>query len=151
MVIAVIIQGRPSSAPQGWTTDFKVVQRPSFADGVSAVSTLIFACSATPAYFSIAAEMRDLRYFNRAVFVSQLGSTILYVAVGATVYYYCGTMVASPALGSAGPLVKNVSYGIALPGLIASTTIVIHVSLYSHYGGSKETPFPRLFDAHNTL
>ncbi|KAJ5825325.1 hypothetical protein N7474_002463 [Penicillium riverlandense] len=115
------------SAPHGWTSDFKIVQRPSFADGVSAVSTLIFACTATPAYFSIAAEMRDLRYFNRAVFLSQLCSTVLYVTVGATVYYYCGTMVASPALGSAGPLIKSVSYGIALPGLIASTTILIHI------------------------
>lgn len=72
--------------------------------------------------------MRDPRLFTRSLVVSQLGSTIIYLVIGIVVYYYCGSDVASPALGSAGPLIKRISYGIALPGLIASTTIVLHVS-----------------------
>lgn len=71
--------------------------------------------------------MRDPRYFTRALVVSQLGSTLLYLVVGVVVYYYCGTMVASPALGSAGTLIKKIAYGLSLPGLIATTTIVVHV------------------------
>lgn len=51
----------------------------------------------------------------------------MYVAIGTVIYYYCGSYVASPALGSAGATVKKVAYGIALPGLIASTVIVLHV------------------------
>jgi hypothetical protein len=35
----------------------------------------------------------------------------------------CGQYVASPALGSAGPLIKKISYGIALPGLIAGPVV----------------------------
>lgn len=129
VTIAVAVRGRPSSAPQGWSSDFKVSATPSFTDGVSAVATLIFACSATPAYFSIVAEMRDPRFFTRAVVISQIGSTLLYATVGIVVYYYCGSLVVSPALGSAGTLVKKISYGISIPSLIATTTIVTHVSL----------------------
>ncbi|KAJ5087340.1 hypothetical protein N7456_010956 [Penicillium angulare] len=130
VTIGVGIQDRPSSAPQvgPWSSDYKINRNPSFADGVSAVSSLIFACSATPAYFSLAAEMRDPRLFTRSLVIAQAGSTIIYLAIGIVVYYYCRSYVASPALGSAGLLIKRISYGIALPGLIASTTIVLHVS-----------------------
>jgi hypothetical protein len=57
--------------------------------------------------------------------------TSVYLAIGYVVYYYCGSYVASPALGSAGPTMKKISYGFALPGLIASTMLVVHVSLKS--------------------
>lgn len=130
MTIGVGIQKRPSSVSQvgPWSSDFRLINSPSFTDGVSAVSSLIFACSATPTYFSIAAEMRDPRFFTRALIISQIGSTLIYLVIGVVVYYYCGSHVASPALGSAGPIIKKISYGIALPGLLATTTIVIHVS-----------------------
>lgn len=136
VTIAVGIQGGPSTAPPGWSSDYKIINHPSFAEGVSAVSTLIFACSATPAYFSLAAEMRDPQYFTRALVVSQIGSTLLYLVVGVVVYYYCGTMVASPALGSAGTLIKKIAYGLSLPGLIATTTIVIHVRYITSLTGN---------------
>lgn len=32
-------------------------------------------------------------------------------AVAIVVYYYCGQYVASPALGSAGPMIKKIAYG----------------------------------------
>lgn len=54
--------------------------------------------------------------------------TVIYLVVGIVVYYYCGSYVASPALGSAGALMKKISYGIALPGLVVTTGLFIHVS-----------------------
>jgi amino acid permease len=96
--------------------------------GATTVSSIIFACSATPAYFAIAAEMRDPRYFTKSVIIAQIGSTLMYITIGVVLYYYCGSYVASPALGSAGPLIKKIAYGISLPGLAATTTICIHVS-----------------------
>lgn len=54
--------------------------------------------------------------------------TVIYLFVGVVVYYYCGSYVASPALGSAGALMKKISYGIALPGLVVTTGLFIHVS-----------------------
>ncbi|RAK75440.1 putative amino acid transporter (Mtr) [Aspergillus fijiensis CBS 313.89] len=129
VTIAVGIQDRPSSAPQtgAWSSDYKLFAYPSFAQGVSVVSSLIFACSATPAYFSIVAEMREPRYFIRSLVIAQVGSTLIYIVVGIVIYYFCGSYVASPALGSAGRLIQKVSYGIALPGLLATTTIFIHL------------------------
>lgn len=50
-----------------------------------------------------------------------------YITIGIVVYYFCGSYVASPALGSAGPLLKKICYGFALPGLIVTTTLVIHL------------------------
>ncbi|KAJ5697116.1 hypothetical protein N7488_010800 [Penicillium malachiteum] len=126
VTIAVGVQNGPSTAPQGWVSDYNIVNKPSVADGVSAISTLIFACSATPGYFSIVAEMRDPRYFTRAAVISQFVSTLIYFTIGIVVYYYCGSMVASPALGSAGHSMKRISYGVTLPGLLASTTIFLH-------------------------
>ncbi|PYH87303.1 putative amino acid transporter [Aspergillus uvarum CBS 121591] len=83
VTISVGIQDRPSLAPQVGprTSDFRVTNSPSFTDGVSAVSSLIFACSATPAYFQLAAEMRDPRFFTRALVVSQTCSTVLYLVL----------------------------------------------------------------------
>lgn len=57
----------------------------------------------------------------------------MYLLVGIVVYYFCGSYVASPALGSAGPLLKKVCYGIALPGLLATTVLPAHVSLFSSF------------------
>ncbi|KAL4779251.1 transmembrane amino acid transporter protein-domain-containing protein [Aspergillus varians] len=128
VTIAVAVQGRPTTAPEGWTADYKIVGNPSFSQAISAVCTLIFASSATPAYFSLAAEMRDPRYFTRSLVIAQVASTILYLVVGIVVYYYCGSLVASPALGSAGVLFKKISYGVAIPGLIAMITICLHLT-----------------------
>lgn len=54
--------------------------------------------------------------------------TSSYLALALTVYAYCGQWVASPALGSAGPTIKIIAYGIAIPGLIAGAMICVHVA-----------------------
>ena len=130
VTIAVGVQDRPADAPQDdavWVSDFKIVNNPSFAEAISAVSTLVFAYSGTPAFFAVVSEMREPRHYTKALMICQAGVTATYVTVGCVIYYYCGSYVASPALGSAGVTIKKISYGFALPGLIATTTIVNHV------------------------
>lgn len=131
VTIAVGIQDRPSAAPADlvWVPDYKIVASPSFTDAITAVSTIVFAYAGTPAFFSLASEMRDPQHFNKALILCQTVVTCFYLAIGIVIYYYCGSYVSSPALGSAGPVVKKVSYGFALPGLIASTLLFIHVSI----------------------
>ncbi|KAJ5454757.1 transmembrane amino acid transporter protein-domain-containing protein [Penicillium daleae] len=105
VTIAVGVQDRPASAPQiggVWVSDYKIVASPSFSDAIAAASSIVFDCLCTVV-------------------------TSVYLAIGFVVYYYCGSYVASPALGSAGPTMKKISYGFALPGLIASTMLVIHL------------------------
>jgi amino acid permease len=132
VTIAVGIQDRPAAAPQTdavWVSDFQLIGSPSFTEAITAVSSLVFAFSGTPGFFSIVSEMRNPRQYTQSLLLCQAGVTAIYIIIGCVVYYYCGSYVASPALGSAGGLVKKISYGFALPGLIVTTTIVIHVRL----------------------
>ncbi|RDH26956.1 transmembrane amino acid transporter protein-domain-containing protein [Aspergillus welwitschiae] len=130
VTIAVGIQDHPAAVPDNavWVPDYKIVGSPSFIDAIVAVSTLVFAYAGTPAFFSIVAEMREPQYYNRALSLCQTIMTCFYIAIGVVIYYYCGSYVSSPALGSAGPVVKKVSYGFALPGLLVSTLLFIHIT-----------------------
>ncbi|KAH8423229.1 uncharacterized protein LDX57_000986 [Aspergillus melleus] len=128
VTIGVGVEDRPSSAPPGpWASDYRLVNRPRFSDGISANCTFIFAYAGVPFFFPIIAEMREPRHYTRALVVCQGTVTVTYIVIGVVVYYYCGSYVASPALGSAGKIIKQVSYGIAIPGLLASATISTHV------------------------
>ncbi|KAE8154133.1 transmembrane amino acid transporter protein-domain-containing protein [Aspergillus avenaceus] len=129
VTIAVGVQDRPASAPQDgtWVPDYKIVAHPSFTDAISAVSSIAFAYAGTPAFFPIVSEMRDPRKYTRALLICQGGVTAVYITIGCVVYYYCGSYVASPALGSAGPTMKKIAYGFALPGLLVTTMLVIHL------------------------
>ncbi|KAF7550888.1 hypothetical protein G7Z17_g5396 [Cylindrodendrum hubeiense] len=129
VTIAVGVQDRPAAAPQtgDWASDFKITNNPSFTDAMTAISSLVFAYAGTPAFFSIAAEMRDPRHYTRSLLICQGVVTGTYIIIGCVVYYFCGSYVASPALGSAGATVKRICYGLALPGLLVTTTLVIHL------------------------
>lgn len=94
---------------------------------MSAVSTLIFTYAGTAAFFNLVAEMREPRLYTRALSACQVSVTAVYIVVGTLVYYFCGSYVETPAPGSAGPLIKKVAYGIALPGLMVSCVLLAHV------------------------
>jgi hypothetical protein len=54
--------------------------------------------------------------------------------VACVVYHFAGQYVASPALGTAGSLIKRVCYGIALPSLIVGGMLFAHTG--AKYGTS---------------
>ncbi|KAL1655575.1 hypothetical protein SLS61_001596 [Didymella pomorum] len=128
LTIAVGLQDRPADAPQDvpFVSDYKLIGNPTFTEGLGAINTFVFAYAGTPAFFAIISEMRDPRDYNKAMYICQSFMTAVYILVGIVVYYFCGSYVASPALGSAGPLLKRVCYGLAITGLIASTCLVTH-------------------------
>jgi hypothetical protein len=81
--------------------------------------------------------MRDPKKAFGVIYVGHAIVTAVYIAIGTVVYWYCGVYVASPALGSAGALMKRISYGLALPGLFVTICIYLHVSQFSfehHFG-----------------
>lgn len=49
-------------------------------------------------------------------------------------YHFVGQYITSPALGSAGPLLKKVCYGLALPGLLVGCVLYTHIP--AKYGTS---------------
>ena len=53
--------------------------------------------------------------FPKALCMLQIFEIVLYVVAAVVIYYFVGNDVASPALGSAGPIMKKVAYGIAIP------------------------------------
>ncbi|OAP64711.1 hypothetical protein AYL99_00683 [Fonsecaea erecta] len=129
VTVAVGVQDRPADAPTAgvFVSDYKITNNPSFTEAISACSSLVFAYAGTPAFFSIVSEMRDPRQYTRSLLICQSVVTATYTTIGVVVYYYAGSYVASPALGTAGVLLKKVAYGFALPGLIVTTTLVIHL------------------------
>jgi hypothetical protein len=72
--------------------------------------------------------MRNPERYPAAMASCQAVVTVVYAIIGGVIYYYCGSYVSSPALGSAGGVIKIISYGFALPGLLGTMTIVTHVS-----------------------
>ncbi|KAI8930973.1 hypothetical protein NX059_011985 [Plenodomus lindquistii] len=130
LTISVGIQSRPADAPQfgPWESDFELFKSPRFADAAASLSSLVFAYAGTPAFFSIVSEMRDPKMYGKSLVICQTVVTVLYITIGVVVYYYCGSYVASPALGSAGVLMKRICYGLALPGLLVTCMLVIHIA-----------------------
>ncbi|KAF3006062.1 hypothetical protein E8E13_010942 [Curvularia kusanoi] len=129
LTIAVGVEDRPADAPQTpgpWKSDYELFGSPTPADAFASISSIIFAYAGTPAFFNIISEMREPKHYTKSMVVCQSVMTAVYIAIGVVVYYFCGSYVSSPALGSAGHVMKKVCYGIALPGLIVSTTLFIH-------------------------
>lgn len=131
LTVAVGVQDRPAAAPQDgpYVSTYKLFGEPTFAEAMAAIASIIFAFCGVPAYFSVISEMADPREYPKALALCRGIATSVYLTIGIVVYYYCGDYVASPALGSAGVLMKKVCYGLAIPGLIMSMTLYLHVSL----------------------
>ena len=73
-------------------------------------------------------EMRNPRDYSKAVKWCMGLVTAAYLSFSLVVYKWCGQWVASPSLGSAGPMVKKIAYGIGLIGLCVSGALYVHVS-----------------------
>ncbi|GAA6009160.1 hypothetical protein JCM10207_004288 [Rhodosporidiobolus poonsookiae] len=129
VTIAVGAGGRPSPAPQEgpWDKNLVMWGNPSFADAMNAVANLMLSYAGTPVYLGFVSEMRNPRHSTKAVLVSQAFITAFYLVIGVVVYMYAGQYVASPALGTAGVLIKRIAYGLALPGLLAAAVIYTHM------------------------
>ncbi|WVW84350.1 hypothetical protein I302_106384 [Kwoniella bestiolae CBS 10118] len=129
LTISVGVQDRPAEAPQvgSWDKGLVIWGKPSFTDAISAVSTLVFSFAGTPGFFGIVSEMKNPRLYTRSMLLCQSVVTMAYLTIGIIVYCFCGIYVASPALGSAGGLMKKVCYGLALPGLFITATIYTHL------------------------
>ncbi|TNY23546.1 transmembrane amino acid transporter protein-domain-containing protein [Rhodotorula diobovata] len=130
VVIAVGVSDRPAAAPpapEPYELGLVAFGNPSFADGMNAVSAIFFAFTGTSSFLPIASEMRNPRDYPKAVITGQSFVTIIYFVVAVTVYCTAGIWVASPALGTAGTLIKRIAYGISLPGLIFSAIMYTHL------------------------
>lgn len=130
VVIGVTFNDRPAAAPQ--TGDFELgyhaFNNPSFVEGISASVTIFAAGAGTSAFLPIISEMRNPRDYKKSLYVSMFVMNACYLTFSLVVYRWCGQWVASPSLGSAGPTLKKVSYGIALFGLLVTGCLYVCVT-----------------------
>ena len=100
----------------------------SFAEGMLAVTNIIFAYAGHVAFFSFISELRDPTEYPKTLYLLQGVDIFMYLLVAAVIYAYAGSEVSSPALGSASTTVKKVAYGIAIPTIIIAGVINAHVA-----------------------
>ncbi|KAF2703724.1 hypothetical protein K504DRAFT_363915, partial [Pleomassaria siparia CBS 279.74] len=130
VVIGVTLLNRPAAAPATGDFDlgFQIVGSPTFAAGITAAATIFISSAGGPVYIPIVAEMKRPQDYRKALIPVGILVGSVYLSLSMVVYYYCGKWIATPSLGSAGPLVKKVAYGIALPSLIVSAGIFNHTA-----------------------
>ncbi|CAF9914605.1 hypothetical protein IMSHALPRED_001958 [Imshaugia aleurites] len=96
--------------------------------GFEAVTNVIFAYSGHVAFFTFISELHTPETYPKALFLLQGVDISMYLIVAIVTYCYVGTDVASPALGSASPLLQKIAYGIAIPTIVISGVINGHVA-----------------------
>ncbi|KAJ5313108.1 hypothetical protein PENANT_c018G00399 [Penicillium antarcticum] len=105
-----------------------IITSPSFSDAFLAVTNIVFAFIAHVSFFGIMSEMQDPKEFPKSLAMLQVVDTTMYIVTAMVIYCYAGPDVASPALSSAGPLMKRVVYGLAIPTVIIAGVVFGHVA-----------------------
>ncbi|KAJ6104693.1 hypothetical protein N7523_011013 [Penicillium sp. IBT 18751x] len=105
-----------------------ITTSPSFVDAFLAVTNIVFAFIAHVAFFGFMSEMEDTKQFPKSLAMLQFVDTTLYIVTAMVIYCYAGPDVASPALSSAGPVMKKVAYGLAIPTVIVAGVVFGHVA-----------------------
>ncbi|KAL2793058.1 transmembrane amino acid transporter protein-domain-containing protein [Aspergillus keveii] len=122
-MIGVGVQGRDPY------TSIKATVDTDLFHAFTAVTNIVFAYCAHVAFFGLLAEMREPRDFPKALYMLQTFEIIFYTVAAVVIYYYAGQSVESPALGSAGPVLKKVAYGIAIPTIVGAGVVNGHIGL----------------------
>ncbi|KAJ6119499.1 hypothetical protein N7523_003779 [Penicillium sp. IBT 18751x] len=94
-----------------------------------AVSNIVFAYCAHVAFFGLIAEMETPKDFKKSLFMLQGFEICLYLTAAVVIYYFVGSDVQSPALISAGPLMKKVAFGVAIPTIVGAGVVNGHIGL----------------------
>ncbi|SPO06523.1 related to neutral amino acid permease [Cephalotrichum gorgonifer] len=130
VVIGVTLNERPAAAPQTGVFElgYHAFGVPSFMEGVSAAATIFASGAGTSAFLPVISEMRNPRDYKKALYACMSIVVASYLSFSLVVYRWCGQWVASPSLGSAGPTLKKVAYGIGLLGLLVTGCLYVHVS-----------------------
>ncbi|KAK5110141.1 hypothetical protein LTR62_006275 [Meristemomyces frigidus] len=95
-----------------------------FRKSALATSSIILAYNSHLAYPTIINEMSHPRDFPKALIFLETFAICFYTLVAVIIYVFAGQAVASPAIGSASPLVRKVSFGFALPTIIVAGVIL---------------------------
>ncbi|OJJ32733.1 hypothetical protein ASPWEDRAFT_115016 [Aspergillus wentii DTO 134E9] len=110
-----------------------IFRQTSFVNGFTAVTNIVFAYCGHAAFFGVIAEMKNPRDFPKAVAMLQGFEIVFYTVASIVIYRYAGQGVASPALGSTGPVLRKVAYGIAIPTIVIGGVVNGHIAVKNVY------------------
>jgi hypothetical protein len=129
LTIAVAVRDRPAAAPEGVTDyGFTAIGSPTFLSGLAASTVIFISSSGHSANIPMIAEMRNPKEYKKPIAACMGLLNVSYLVFSLVIFRYCGRYIASPSLGSAGPMIKKICYGIGLPGILASTIINQHLA-----------------------
>ncbi|CAG8924732.1 unnamed protein product [Penicillium salamii] len=111
----------------------QAVVEANLVTGFMSACNIAFSYVSHNTFFTFMAELKDARDFPKALALLQTIDMTLYIVAAVVIYRYTGADVASPALGSAGPLISRIAYGIALPTIVIAGVINGHVAAKSLY------------------
>ncbi|CAN8101661.1 unnamed protein product [Discula destructiva] len=128
MSAVIIVMVALGINPKAAYEDMVAVTGPTLPAAFNGISNIVFAYAGHVAWVSFISELREPRDFPKALFVQQGFMICAYVTVSLVIYRYAGNDVASPALGSASPIIRKVAYGVALPTILIAGVIFAHVN-----------------------
>lgn len=99
-----------------------------------AISSIILGFNGHLAYPIIISEMEKPHDFPKALILLETVAISFYIIVAVVIYIFTGQNVKAPAIGSAGPLVRKIAYGFALPTIVVAGVIVALVAAKTLYG-----------------
>jgi hypothetical protein len=128
-VVAVTQVERPAAAPQtgDYELGFYAIAHPTFSAGIVATCSIFVSYAGTSAFLPVISEMREPRDFRKSLYLCMAIVIASYTSFSLVVYRYCGQWVAVPSLGSAGPTIKIIAYGVGFIGLLVSGCLYLHV------------------------
>lgn len=128
--VAVAQVDRPAAAPPTGEFDlgWKPIAFPTFVVGMLNAENIFISTSGSSMFLPVISEMRRPQDYKKACIWAGFIVGAMYLSFSLVIYRWCGTWLSTPAFGSAGPLFKKVSYGVALPGLIIGVGIYQHVA-----------------------
>ncbi|OAP58967.1 hypothetical protein AYL99_06264 [Fonsecaea erecta] len=130
VVVGVTTLDRPAAAPKegDYELGFKAVAYPTFVAGITASATIFVSSAGASGFLPVIAEMRRPKEYKKALIWASVFLNACYLTFSLVVYAYCGQWVASPSLGSAGPTIKKVAYGVGIIGLSVSACLFLHLA-----------------------
>ncbi|KAA8650817.1 uncharacterized protein ATNIH1004_003506 [Aspergillus tanneri] len=111
----------------------KATAETNLVTGFTSALNIALSYASHNTFFNMIAELKEPKDFPKALTLLQCIDISLYLIAAVVIYRYAGDDVASPALGSASPLMSKVAYGIALPTIIIAGVINGHIACKSIY------------------
>ena len=94
-----------------------------------AVANIVFAYAGHVAFFTFISELRKPEEFPKALGLLQGCDILIYIVSSIFIYLYAGRHVRSPALDSAGTVVRKIAYGLAIPTIVVAGVVNGHVAV----------------------